>query len=490
MSRSSFVAALALGTLITAGVSAQSIAVYQTTPDLDKGLWQGPDLQFSSKAAPDAAVPTVTIDDAQRFQEVDGFGASLTDNAAWLFDKKLGAEQRAATFKSLFSRKEGIAVSFLRQPIGSSDMSATVYSYDDLCVQGGPDYCVTPADKADFKLEHFSIKHDEEYILPELRQILALNPDLKVIVSPWSPPGWMKSTGSMLGTAADQKTQSTLRPEAYDAFANYFVKTIQGYQANGVPIYGLTMQNEPLYTPVDYSGMLFPAAEQASFLTKNLGPALAAAGLKPKVMIFDFNWDRAEFPDTFLKDPKAAAFAAGTAWHHYGGSPTVMTKNHIEFPDKDQWVTESSGGVDQKGNILAQEASELVDVTRNWAKSYVLWAIATDQKQGPHVGGCATCRGLVTVDLTDAAKPIVRREVDYYVIGQASKFVQPKAVRIASDEPAGTQLKDVAFRNPDGSIVLYTVNNGTASQNLNIKFHGKIVTTSVPAGAVATFVWK
>jgi glucosylceramidase len=167
-----------------------------------------------------------------------------------------------------------------------------------------------------------------------------------------------------------------------------------------------------------------------------------------------------------------------------------VTKNHEEFPDKDQWVTESSGGTWQKGNVFAEEAAELIAVTRNWSRSYVLWALATDQNHGPVVGGCDTCRGLVTIDLSDPAKPVVRPELDYYVLGHASKFLLPGAVRIASDEPAGSSLKDVAFRNPDGSIVLYTLNSGTASQELGIRFHGKTAATTLQAGAVATFVWK
>jgi glucosylceramidase len=191
-----------------------------------------------------------------------------------------------------------------------------------------------------------------------------------------------------------------------------------------------------------------------------------------------------------LKDPKAGALAAGTAWHHYGGDPAVMTKNHEEFPQKDQWVTESSGGVWQKGNVLAQEAAELIAVARNWAKSYVLWALATDQNHGPFVGGCETCRGLVTIDLSNPGKATVKPEVDYYVLGQASKFLEPGAVRIASDEPSGTSLKDVAFRNPNGEVVLYSLNAGSTSQDFRIGFHGKTVTTTLPAGTVATFVWK
>lgn len=484
-----FAACLALAALATAGARAQSVSVYETTPDLLEALSQRETLHFSPTAAPPETAPLITVDDARRFQQIDGFGASLTDAAAWLFAKKLTPAQTDAAFKTLFSRQDGIAVSFLRQPIGSSDLAATFYSYDDLCVQTTT-ACTTPAGVNDYNLQHYSLQHDQEYILLQLRKALALNPDLKVIVTPWSPPGWMKTTGTMIGSSPDEKIHSSLRPEAYDALANYLVRTIQGYQAAGVPIFGLTVQNEPLYTPPTYSGMQMLATEQAAFLANNLGSALAAAHLTPKVMVYDHNWDRPDYPETVLKDPKAYAVVAGTAWHHYGGEPSVMTKNHEEFPQKDQWVTEASGLTSQKGNILAQEATELVDVIRNWARSYVLWALATDQKNGPHVGGCDICRGLVTIDLTNPEKPAVKPEVDYYVIGQASRFVLPGAVRIASDEPAGTQLKDVAFRNPDGAVVLYTVNNGTASQNLRIGFHGQTVATTLPAGAVATFVWK
>ena len=228
------------------------------------------------------------------------------------------------------------------------------------------------------------------------------------------------------------------------------------------------------------------AAEQAAFFGEALGPALAAAHLAPKVMAFDHNWDHPDYPRTVLKDPKAGALAAGTAWHHYGGDPSAMTKFHEEFPGKDQWVTESSGGTWQKG--LGPNGN--IAVTRNWSRSYVLWALATDQHHGPVVGGCDTCRGLVTIDLTNPDRPEVKPELDYYVLGHASKFLQPGAVRIASDEPAGTTLKDVAFRNPNGTIVLYTLNTGTTSQDLNIASRGKTAATTLPAGTIATFVWK
>lgn len=466
---------------------AQSVAVYQTTPDLKQALTPQPGLHFAKVATETA--PVITVDDSRRFQQIDGFGASLTDAAAWLFAKKLTPTQTDAAFRMLFDRKGGIALNVLRQPIGSSDLAVTFYSFDDLCQQAAK-ACTTPPGTSDPGLAHFSIAHDQEYILPLLKRALAIDPGIHVMLTPWSPPGWMKTSGSMLGSNDETKQESHLRPEFYEAFAAYLVKTIQGYQAAGVPIWALSVQNEPLFAPPTYSGMNMQAAEQAKFFGDALGPALAAARLTPKVMAYDHNWDRPDYPETVLNDSKSGALAAGTAWHHYGGDPAVMTKVHEEFPQKDEWVTESSGGTWQTGNVFAEEAGELINVMRNWSRAYVLWALATDQNHGPFVGGCDTCRGLVTIDLSNPDHPSVKPELDYYVLGHASKFLLPGAVRIASDEPAGSTVKDVAFRNPDGTIVLYVLNTGTQAQPIQISARGKVVATTISAGSVATFVWK
>jgi len=481
-------ACLAL-TLLSASAAPQSVSVYQTTPDLLEALSARSTLHFTRKADPASTSPLITVDDTQRFQQIDGFGASLTDSAAWLFAKKLPPARLDAVFTSLFARKDGIALGTLRQPVGSSDLAVTFYSFDDLCQQAAK-ACTTSPGISDPELEHFSLAHDQEYILPLLRKAIALNTDMHIMLTPWSPPGWMKTSGSMLGSDPETKEKSSLKPEFYPAYAAYLVKTIQGYQAAGVPVWALSVQNEPLYAPPTYSGMQMLPAEQAAFFGSALAPALAAAHLTPRVLAYDHNWDRPDYPETVLNDPKAGALAAGTAWHHYGGNPSVMTRTHEAFPQKDQWVTESSGGTWQKGNIFAEEAAELIAVTRNWSRGYVLWALATDQNHGPFVGGCETCRGLVTLDLSSPEHPVVKPELDYYVLGQASKFLLPGAVRVASDEPAGTGLKDVAFRNPNGSIVLYTLNDSSASQDLRIGFRGKTVATTIPAGSVATFLWK
>jgi len=467
--------------------SAQSAAVYTTTPDLKQALTPGAKIHFSAAAA-DPAIPVITVDPAQRLQPIDGFGASLTDSAAWLFNK-LPTAQTDAAFEQLFGRKSGIAINILRQPVGSSDLAVTFYSFDDLCEQSAK-ACTTPAGTADPDLKHFSLAHDQQYILPMLRKALAVNAGIHVMLTPWSAPGWMKTSGSMLGSNPDTKENAHLRKDAYAPFAQYLVKTIEGYQAAGVPVWALSVENEPLYGPPTYAGMVMEADEQAALFGEALAPALAAAHLHPLVMAYDHNWDRPDYPETVLKDPKAGSLAAGTAWHHYAGKPEVMTKNHEEFPQKGQWVTESSGGAWQTGNVLAEEAGELIAVTRNWSRSYVLWALATDEKHGPFVGGCETCRGLVTLDFSDPAKPVVKPELDFYVLGHASKFLVPGAVRIASDEPAGGAVKDVAFRNPDGTLVLYTLNTGKDEQKIRIAIEGKSAVGSIPAGGIATFVWK
>ena len=484
------VACLALFVIPALSAVAQSVAAYQTTPDLLEALTQIATMRFSSRRERGAPSAVIAVDDSQRFQPIDGFGASLTDAAAWLFAKKLPPDVTDSTFAMLFSRKDGIALSFLRQPIGASDLAVTFYTYDDLCVQTKTP-CTTPAGVTDSSLAHFSLAHDQEYILPLLKKALAINPGIRIMLSPWSPPGWMKTSGSMLGLDPTTKQPSTLRPEFYQAYANYLVKTIEGYQAAGVPVYALSMQNEPLYAPPDYPGMLMPAEQQAAFLASALGPALAAAHLTTKALVYDHNWNHPEYPETVLSDPEARAHADGIAWHHYAGNPDAMTKLHDEFPKLGEWETEAGGGTWQNaGRIVPQEAAELVATMRNWARSYVLWTLATDQNHGPHVGGCGQCRGVVTLDITNPQNPRVIREPDYYVLGQASTFVYPGAVRIGSTEPEGTDLKDVAFRNPDGTIVLYTVNAGTSSLPFRIRFHGKFAATILPAGSVATFVWQ
>jgi glucosylceramidase len=442
------------------------IEVYESSEDFHESMQEKPALQFGQTRS---FFLTIVVDGSKKYQQIDGFGASLTDSSAWLLWHKLTAQQRKDTLEKLFSPTKGIGLSVLRQPMGASDFAIEDYSYDEV-LQG----------ETDPELKKFTIDHDRAYIIPILRDAFALNPNLKIIASPWSPPGWMKTSGSMI--------QGALLPSAYAPLANYFVKFVQAYEASGIPIYGVTMQNEPLNVPNDYPGMGMTASEQAVFLRDHLAPAFRDANVKTKIMIFDHNWDLMEFPIKVLSDSRAAASTAGTAIHCYGGSVSAQTELHNRFPDKDIWLTECSGGEWQKGKLLEQQVRLIISATRNWAKSVVLWNLALNQDHEPFLGGCTSCRGVITVN--DAISPAqVTETVDFTALAHASKFVQPGAYRIESNSFEPGTLEDVAFRNPDGSIVLLVLNTANGPTTFNIGWKGVYASYKLGASAVATFRW-
>jgi len=443
------------------------IEVVQSEESKAPSLQAKPAIQFGSERLP---ALTITVDDSLRYQEMDGFGASLTESSAWLFSQKLTTEQRKEWLEKLFDPETGIGLNLLRQPMGASDFALSDYSYDDM-----------PPGEQDFDLKHFSIQKDRAYVIPFLKEAMAINPNLKIIASPWSPPGWMKTSQSMI--------QGSLLPTAYPTFAKYFVKFLKAYSEAGVPVWGITMQNEPLNIPGNYPGMGMTAVEQTVFLRDHLGPALRDAGLHTKVLIFDHNWDLIEFPLRVLSDEKAAAFAAGTATHCYGGAATAQLELHQRFPSKDIWMTECSGGEWQKGNLLEQQVRLLIGSTRNWAKAVVLWNLALNQNHEPYLGGCTNCRGVVTVN--DSASPAqVIPTADFTALAHLSKFLKPGAGRIASNSFDQGSLEDVAFRNADGSIVLLVLNSSGAPMRFNISWGGKFASYKLPGGAVATFRWS
>jgi glucosylceramidase len=271
--------------------------------------------------------------------------------------------------------------------------------------------------------------------------------------------------------------------------ANYFVRFIKAYESAGVPIYAITMQNEPLHLPHDYPGMDIMPREQIAFLREHLGPALRDAGLKQKILVFDHNWDLIDYPITVLSDPQAAAFAAGIAIHCYGGNVTAQNELHNRFPSKDIWLTECSGGDWQKNRPLEQPVRLVIGATRNWARSVILWNIALDQNHNPHVGGCRDCGGVITVNHSSSPAQIVPT-VDFTGLGHASKFVVPGAERIDSNSFEQGSLEDVAFRNADGSIVLIVLNSGGEATSFNIAWKKTYASYKLSPGAVATFRWS
>jgi glucosylceramidase len=457
---------VAVGIPFAAGQKAQSVRVYQSSQGGAESLVEKEPLKFTA-AKPEGIV--VSVDDSQTFQEIEGFGASLTDSSAWLFSQKLSAVQRKDWMTRLFGPKKGIGLSILRQPMGSSDFAREDYSYDDM-----------PAGQSDPELKDMTIERDRAYVIPVLREALAANPGIKIIGSPWSPPGWMKTSDSMIG--------GTLKPSAYAPLAHYFVEFVKQYEASGVPIFAVTPENEPLNIPRDYPGMGMSAEEQARFVGEYLGPAFRDAQLKTKILIFDHNWDLMDFPAKILSDPEASKFAFGTATHCYGGSPDAQTKLHEQFPTKGIWLTECSGGNWQKGDLLVSQVGLIIQTLRNWGKSVVLWNLALDQNHSPHLGGCKDCRGIVTID-TSTTPATVTPTVDFTAFSQVSKFLEPGAVRISSGDDQQPGLEHVAFRNRNGSIVLLALNSGTSPTPFNIEWKGSYAAYTLAAGAAATFLW-
>jgi len=440
-----------------------SVELWLTNPD-KSALFQKQNQQLSFGTATNEH-PTIEVDEKQTFQEIDGFGYTLTGGSAMLIHQ-MGATERAALLKELFATDgTNIGVSYLRISIGASDLDDRVFSYSDL-----------PAGQTDPNLEKFSLAPDKQYLIPVLKEILAINPKIKILGSPWSPPTWMKTNNNSKG--------GSLKPEWYDAYAQYFVKYIRGMKAEGIRIDAITVQNEPLH-PGNNPSLLMLPEDQAIFVKKSLGPAFKTANIDTKIIVYDHNADRPDYPITILNDSEAKKYVDGSAFHLYGGTIDALSKVHDAHPDKNLYFTEQWIGA--PGNFPSDLAwhvrTLIIGATRNWARTVLEWNLAADPQQNPHTpGGCTECLGAITVDQNN-----ITRNPAYYIVAHAAKFVRPGSVRIASNIPGS--LHNVAFKAPKGQKVLIVQNDEKAAQTFNIRYNGKTVTTALNAGAVGTYVW-
>jgi glucosylceramidase len=445
------------------------VAEWVTTGDQSRLLAREPDFHFS-KVAVDPAIPVVEVDYSRQFQSVVGWGAAMSDAAAYLIQTKLNPAQREALLKELFGRETGIGLSFVRIPMGASDFSRSHYSYDD-----------RPAGESDSALAHFSIDVDRAEKIPALKRAITINPQLKLVGSPWSAPGWIKSTGSLI--------KGTLLPQFYGSFAEYFRRWIEAYEAEGLPIFAITLQNEPHFEPENYPGMRLSPAQRASIIGRSFGPLFKGRGVRAQIWDWDHNWDEAASPLAVLADSLARRYVSAVAWHCYGGDVSAQTAVHDKHPDKDTYFTECSGGEWAPvwaDNLKWNVSKMVIGNARGWARGVALWNLALDEKHGPHLGGCGDCRGVVTINSTTGE---ITRNPEYYALAHASRFVRPRAVRIESTAPSG--FETVAFRNADDmSTVLIVLNTkSTPSQFVLRDGRGSLV-ASLPGGAVATFTWK
>ena len=411
----------------------------------------------------------INVDPGITYQTIDGFGFTLTGGSAAVINK-MGDGPKDELLKDLFANDDThIGISYLRISIGASDMSASDFTYDDVATG-----------TTDPTLANFSISPEKTDLIPILKKIIAIAPSIKILACPWTAPVWMKD--NTLGN--NGFTGGSLTPANYDVYARYFVKYIQAMQAEGITIDAVTPQNEPLNAN-NNPAMVMQSGEQADFIKNNLGPQFKAAGLTTKIIVYDHNADNTNYALDIFKDAAANPYVDGSAFHLYNGSINALEGVHDAFPTKNLYFTEqytpSNGGFG--GDLSWHITNLIVGATRNWCRNVLEWNLATDESFGPHTnGGCSTCKGAITVSGSSAT-----RNVSYYIIAHAAKFVRPGAVRIASDN--ASSMPNVAFKNIDGTKVLIVLNPSSTTQTFNIKYDGKTAPTTLNGGAVATYVW-
>jgi glucosylceramidase len=414
---------------------------------------------------PTDSCPVIEIHDSLEYQTIDGFGYTLTGGSA-IHINSMDETARQALLKELFGTdSSSIGVSYLRISIGASDLSDHVFSYDDM-----------PRGKTDPGLEHFSIDPERKDLIPVLKQILAINAGLKILGSPWSPPAWMKDNQDSRG--------GSLKKEWYGTYAGYFVKYIRAMEQEGIPIDAITIQNEPLH-PGNNPSLLMLPEDQADFLKNHLGPALQKAGVKTKIILYDHNADRIDYPIAILSDPEANPYADGSAFHLYGGNIEDLSKVHEAFPEKNLYFTEQWVGApgDFAGDFTWHIRTLIIGATRNWCRTVLEWNLSSNPKLEPYTdrGGCSLCLGAVTIDGNT-----VTRNPAYYIIAHASKFVRPGSVRIGSNVPQG--LNNVAFKTPENNLAIIVQNDTPETRQFIVRYSRGSFRAELKGGAVATYV--
>lgn len=448
--------------------AAPAVAGWATSADATRRLQPLPPLRLEPAGAA-AEAEAIVIDPAAPQQEIVGYGAAMTDASAELFEQVLRPAERDRLFADLFGA-DGLALNFVRVPIGASDFSTRHYSLDDM-----------PAGQVDPGLAHFSMAGAQAAQIPALQAARRVNPGLVLMASPWSAPGWMKDSGSLI--------KGQLRSEFYPAYAAYFGRYLDAMAAAGLPVRYVSVQNEPRFEPGDYPGMRFPATERARFIGGHLGPLLAARADPVGILDWDHNWDHPEEPLAVLADPQAARHVAGVAWHCYAGDPAVMQQVRAAHPGKEVFFSECSGGEWEAdwGKVLGWMIDNLIIAPTNaGSKGTALWNLALDERHGPRLGGCGDCRGVVTIDSRTRA---VTRNVEYYVLGHVSRFVRPGARALAvRGGPAG--ITRAAFRNPDGRLAVVLHNAASHARAVTVRSGGQAIRANLPAGEVVTLVWQ
>lgn len=461
-----------------------SIKVWLSTADETKKLTRESDMNFILDKGGDPAY-TITVNDELTYQKWIGCGSTTNDASSWLMFKKLKKEAKDELMNNLFSKSTGIGLDWVRHQMGSGDaavINGGWWTYDDM-----------PKGQADIELKNFSIDLERDYILPTLKQALRINPKLKIIGCPWTPPGWMKTSSD----DPNPLNHGYIKPQYYTAFANYFVKFIQEYKKEGIPVYGISLQNEPLANAQRWQACGIPAEVARNLIKNYFVPVFKKNSITSKIYVFDHNWNNGwDYISTLYNDSMVYNAVAGSMWHHYRGLPSIMTDVHNAYPEKEIWFSEGAATIrnpnpsiyvsfDTYSGSFLNFSFNTIHVSRNWCQTMMMYQIALDPAHGPAVFAPPTNYAMVTIDPKDGS--IIYRP-EYYVLGHISKFVYPNASRIESNQYEG-DIESVAFKNPDGSIILILSNRYNMAKNIKVKWGKYSFNYNIPRESMITFKW-
>ncbi len=421
----------------------------------------------------------IRIDPDTRYQEIVGFGPAITGSTGYNL-QKMTAEDREKILRECFDTEEGLGFSLVRISIGGSDFTLGEYTW---CDQEGIDF--------------FDVHlYDRRDVFPVLKEILEINPDVKIIGTPWSCPRWMK-VGLDGSSAYNGWTSGRLNPACYEDYAEYFVMWIETMETEGFPIYAITVQNEPLNKGNSMS-LYMPWEDQAAFI-KVLGPKMQARGLKTKILCYDhnYNYDNVAGQENYVVklfgDQEAAQWIAGSAWHNYGGNVSELDNIRTLFPQKEIYFTEASigsWGYNFSNNTLGEFESIFLGTMSRGGRGVTLWNLMLDENGAPNrPGGCQTCFGVVDISSKNYAYESIERNSQYYDLAHCSKVIKQGAVRIATNDTEITDVKYMAFENPDGSYAFVAVNRGSDSRKLTINDGIRHFSYDLPGNAIASFRW-
>lgn len=445
--------------LVISKMNAQTVTPWMTTGDQTKLLQQQANVSFGTNSGSNPS--TVTVNAGTTYQTMDGFGYTLTEGSCEVISGMAAAQQNQL-LNDLYHPVTGLNASVVRISIGASDLSSSSYSYNET--------------SGDVNMNNFSLNGpDLTYLIPIIKKIVLINPNIKILATPWSAPRWMKTNNSWIG--------GSLQTQYYAAYARYFVKYFAAMQAQGISIWGITPQNEP-ENPHNEPSMLMNSTEQKNFINQQLGPQMAAAGYgNIKIIAFDHNCDNTAYPIDVLNN---SSYVDGAAFHLYLGNISAMSTVR-NATNKNVYFTEqyTGSGGSFSGDFGWHMQNVVIGSTNNWAKTVLEWNAANNSGLGPRTpGGCSTCLGAITVNNSTS----YTKNVAYYIIGQISKYVKPGALRISSSSTSGT-IFSAGFKNPDGSIALVVYNSGSAN-TIKIVSGSSAFNYTVPASSAVTFTWS